>query len=106
MSISPDGSTFMAGFTHYDMAAAQRAGPKQNIANAPFTLTTAFAANNNLGGSAYSPDGKTLYSAFNTAALTTLPPAAQSSTLMISDANSLAIQLPASTCPRASWARW
>lgn len=92
MSISPDGSTFMAGFTHYDMATLNVLG-QQNIANAPFTLTTAFAANNNLGGSAYSPDGKTLYSAFNTAALTTPPPAAQSSTLMISDANSLAIQL-------------
>lgn len=92
MAISPDSTSFMAGFTKYDLATLNVLGV-QNIANAPFSLTTAFAATNNLGGAAYSPDGKTLYSAFNTAALTTPPPAPSSSTLMISDPSSLAIRL-------------
>ncbi len=92
MAVAPDGQSFMAGFSHYDLTSLNVLG-QQNIANAPFTLTTAFTVTNNLGGSVYSPDGKTLYSAFNNAAATTPPPTAQASTLMISEPKSLAIQL-------------
>jgi hypothetical protein len=82
----------MAGYTHYDLGTLNVLG-QQNIANAPFTMTTAFTATNNLGGSVYSPDGTTLYSAFNNAAQTTPPPTAQAATLMISDPVNLAIKL-------------
>ncbi len=92
LSVAPDSASFMAGFTHYDIATLNVIG-QQNTANAPFVMSSSFAANNNVGGSAYSPDGKTLYSAFNTAALTTPPPKPQASTLLISDANSLGIRL-------------
>ena len=92
MSIAPNSQSFMAGYTHYDMGTLNVLG-QQNIANAPFAISTAFTATNNLGGSVYSADGTTLYSAFNTAAATTPPPTAQAATLMISDPTSLAIKL-------------
>ncbi len=82
----------MAGFTNYDLSTLNVLG-QQSTANAPFAITTAFTVNNNLGGSVYSPDGTTLYSAFNNAAATTPPPTAQAATLMISDPKSLAIKL-------------
>ena len=82
----------MAGYTHYDLSTLNVLG-QQSTANAPFTIATAFTATNNLGGSVYSPDGTTLYSAFNNAAATTPPPTAQAATLMISDPKSLAIKL-------------
>ncbi len=46
-----------------------------------------------MGGSAFSPDATTLYSAFNTAALTTPPPTPNGATLLISDPKNLAIKL-------------
>jgi hypothetical protein len=66
---------------------------QQNIANAPFVMSSTFATTFNVGGSVFTSDGKTLYSAFNTAALTTPPPAPQASTLLISNPQNLAIQL-------------
>ena len=92
MSVSPDSQSFMAGYTHYDLSTLNVLG-QQSTANAPFAIATAFTATNNLGGSVYSPDGTTLYSAFNNAAATTPPPTAQAATLMISDPKSLAIKL-------------
>ena len=78
---------------------------QQNIANAPFTMTGAFNIQQNVGGSAFTPDGATLYSAFNTAQfnLPALRPAA--STLLISDAQNLGIRLGI-RMGRASSARW
>jgi len=92
LSMAPDGASFMAGFTHYDRATLNVVG-QQSTANAPFAMTSTFATTFNVGGSVFSPDGATLYSAFNTAALTTPPPAPQASTLLISDAATLGIQL-------------
>src|SRR6266481_1636805 len=92
LSMAPDGSRFMAGFTMYDIATLAVIG-QQNIANAPFSITGIFSTRQNVGGSAFSPDGLTLYSAFNTAQfnLPALRPAA--STLLISDAQNLGIKL-------------
>jgi YVTN family beta-propeller protein len=92
LSMSPDGARFMAGFTMYDVATLGVIG-QENIANAPFTMTGAFNVQQNVGGSAFSPDGSTLYSAFNTAQVSTpaLRPAA--ATLLISDPQNLAIRL-------------
>jgi len=92
LSISPDGSRFMAGFTLYDVATLDVIG-QQNTANAPFPISGAFNTTTNIGGSAFSPDGGTLYSAFNSAAVTTPPAAPQSSTLLLSDSHNLGIQL-------------
>jgi DNA-binding beta-propeller fold protein YncE len=92
LSMAADGNSFMAGFTHYDLTTLNVLG-QQSTANAPFVMASSFATNFNVGGSAFSPDGKTLYSAFNTAALTTPPPTPKAATLLISDANSLAINL-------------
>jgi DNA-binding beta-propeller fold protein YncE len=92
LSMSPDGATFMAGFTLYDRATLNVIA-QQNTANAPFAMSSSFATTYNVGGSTFSPDGSTLYSAFNTAALTTPAPAPQAATLLISDPRSLGIRL-------------
>lgn len=76
LSISPDGSRVMAGSTLYDVASLAVVG-QMSTANLPFFITAtgnpAFNINRNLGGSAYSRDGLTMYSAFNTAATTARP---------------------------------
>ena len=73
LAMSPDGSRFMAGYTLYDIATLSALG-QMNNANAPFSFTLTFSTVANVGGSVFTPDGKTLYGAFNTAA-TTNPPA-------------------------------
>ncbi|HXB73138.1 MAG TPA: hypothetical protein VNY05_33180 [Candidatus Acidoferrales bacterium] len=92
LSMSPDGSRFMAGFTMFDTATLAVVG-QQNNANAPFTFANVFNTAQNVGGSVFSPDGTTLFSAFNTAANTTPAPPSNSSTLLVSDPASLAIHL-------------
>jgi YVTN family beta-propeller protein len=95
LSVSPDGATFMAGFTLYDIATLNVLG-QQNTANAPFTwaaANTSFSTNFNVGGSVFTPDGRTLYSAFNTAANTNPAPPPQASTLLIADPRNLAIRM-------------
>lgn len=92
LSMSPDGSRFMAGFTMFDTATLAVLG-QQNNANAPFTFANVFNTAQNVGGSVFSPDGTTLYSAFNTAANTTPAPPANSSTLLVNNPANLAINL-------------
>jgi len=88
MAMAPDGASFMAGFTLYNTANLNVIG-QQNIANAPFPMTGAFSTTTNLGGSVFSADGSTLYSAFNNSATTAI----SASTLLISDPHTLAISL-------------
>jgi DNA-binding beta-propeller fold protein YncE len=92
LSMSPDGARFMAGFTLYDTATLQVLA-QESTANAPFTLTGSFATQQNVGGSAFSPDGATVYGAFNTTPLTQPPSRPTSSTLLIEDPQSLGITL-------------
>jgi hypothetical protein len=92
LSMSPDGSRFMAGYTLYDVATLSVLA-QMNNANAPFTYSAAYSVRQNVGGSVFSSDGKTIYGAFNVAAFTTPPPPSNSSTLMLSDSTSLGIQL-------------
>jgi DNA-binding beta-propeller fold protein YncE len=92
MSMSPDGATFMAGFRLFDIATLNGIA-QQSTANAMFAATTAFSTTTNVGGSVFSPDGKTLYGAFNSAPNATPTPASQSATLLISDPRNLAINL-------------
>ena len=92
LSMAPDGSRFMAGMTMYDTATLGIIA-QQNNANAPFTFTSAVNTLQNVGGSVFSPDGSTIYSAFNTAANTTPTPPPLASTLLINTSTNLAIQL-------------
>jgi DNA-binding beta-propeller fold protein YncE len=86
MAMAPDGATFMAGFTLYNTASLNVIA-QQNIANAPFPILGAFSLVANFGGSVFSPDGTTLYSAFNNNSTTQLP------ILLVSDPHSLGISL-------------
>jgi YVTN family beta-propeller protein len=92
ISMAPDGSRFMAGFTMYDTATLAVVA-QQNNANAPFTFSSAVNTTQNVGGSIFSPDGATLYSAFNTAATTNPPSPSASSTLLVNDSTNLGIRL-------------
>jgi uncharacterized protein (TIGR03437 family) len=70
LSVSPDGTEFMAGSTLFNTQTLQVIA-QENAANAPFTFPTGTAGNFNLeanqGGSIFSPDGTVLYAAFNMA---------------------------------------
>jgi len=89
LAMAPDGASFMAGATLYDTASLNVIG-QQNSANAPFTMAAINTTTSPVGGSVFSPDGKTLYSAFNVAAAAGAP---QANILLLSDQRSLAIRL-------------
>ncbi len=96
LAVSPDGSSFMAGYTLYDTATLNVLG-QLNAANVPFPLssatTTTFNSTQNMGGSVFTTDGATLYSAFNVAPVTIPASRPQASTLLISNPSNLAVQL-------------
>jgi DNA-binding beta-propeller fold protein YncE len=92
LAMSPDGSRFMAGLTLYDVATLAILGQMSN-ANAPFAFASTFNTVANTGGSVFSADGKTIYGAFNVTAASNPPAPTNSSTLLLSDPNNLAIQL-------------
>ncbi len=92
LSMAPDGARFMAGFTMYDTQTLQ-ALAQQNTVNMPFLFAGSFNVLQNVGGSAFSSDGTTLYSAFNSAPFTQPATRAQASTLLISDARNLGVKL-------------
>ena len=92
LSMAPDGSKFMAGMALYDITTLNVIAQESNT-NAPFTFTGVFNTAQNVGGSAFSPDGTTLYAAFNTAANTTPAPPPSASTLLVNDPTNLAIRL-------------
>ncbi len=93
LSMAPDGSRFMAGFTLYKTSNLNVIA-QQSTANSPFPFPAAsFNVQQNVGGSAFSPDGALIYSAFNVAATSLPAPRPQSSILMISDSTNLGIRL-------------
>ncbi len=92
LSIAPDGSRFMAGFTLYDTSTLSVIG-QMNVANAPFSFTANFNTRQNIGGSVFSPDGSTILGAFNVTPFSNPPAATNASTLLVSDSRNLGIQL-------------
>lgn len=92
LAMSPDGSRFMAGYTLYDVGTLSILG-QMNNANAPFSFGATFSTLQNVGGSVFSPDGTTLFGAFNVAASTVPLPTPNSSTLLFSDPTNLAIRM-------------
>lgn len=99
LSVASNGNRFMAGLTLFETESLTILG-QQNLANAPYFIAnnTNFNLQQNQGGSVFSPDGRTVYSAFNIAP--TQVPAARPNVaqLQISDADNLgistALQLP------------
>lgn len=96
LSISPDGSRFMAGLFLFDTATLNVLA-QQSPNNAPFTFP-AGAANSfnlvqNVGGSVFAPDGSTLYSAFNIAPVVLPQPRTDSTTLLVSNPRNLGIRM-------------
>jgi YVTN family beta-propeller protein len=93
LSMSPDGSRFMAGSTLYDVSALSVIG-QQSTANLPFyvgnNFNPGFNIQQNYGGSAFTPDATTIYSAFNTAAN---GQRATSNVLYVSNSNNLGVKL-------------
>lgn len=93
LSMAPDGSRFMAGSTLYDTASLAVIG-QMNTANLPFFIAAganpAFNIQRNFGGSIFSKDGATLYSAFNTAATTARPVA---NVLYVGNPDNLSVRL-------------
>lgn len=72
LSISPDGSRFMAGSTMYDTSTLAVIG-QVSSANFPFVISStntnpAIQTNFNFGGSFFSPDGADVYASFNVGA--------------------------------------
>lgn len=92
LSMAPDGSRFMAGLVLYNTATLAVMA-QTTTANAPFPIPAAFNLVQNVGGSVFSPDGQTLYSAFNVAPTTQPPSRPSSSILLISDSRNLGIKL-------------
>ena len=92
LAISPDGATLMAGYTLYDVSTLSILG-QMNNSNASFRFAAAFNTRQNIGGSVFSPDGKTLYGAFNTAAFSNPAQAPNSSILLLTDPSNLGIRL-------------
>ena len=92
LSMAPDGASFMAGFTLYDTRTLAVIA-QQSTSNAPFPLPSTFNVLQNNGGSSFSPDGTTLYSAFNVAPFTQPATRPSASILLISDTRHLGIRL-------------
>ena len=94
LSMAPDGSRFMAGYTLYETTTLSVMA-QQNNGNAPFPFNAPFSTQQNRGGSVFSVDGNTLYSAFDIQPFTGTnpPPHPNSATLLIGDSRSLSINL-------------
>ncbi|MBI4888996.1 MAG: hypothetical protein HY821_00135, partial [Acidobacteria bacterium] len=95
LSVNPEGTSFMAGFTKYNTSTLAVQG-QYSIINSPFPFPTGFSGANslqNLGGSVFSPDGETLYGTFNQAPFTQPASRPLASILFICDGHNLAIKL-------------
>ncbi len=103
LSVSPDGSRFMVGLRLFDSESLAVIA-QQNAANAPFPLSVNITAQGfaqvgqqfnlqaNQGGSVFSPDGATIYSAFNIAPIQNPAARANVAQLLVNDADNLLIQ--------------
>ncbi|MBL8241209.1 MAG: hypothetical protein JNM66_27550 [Bryobacterales bacterium] len=103
LSVAPDGSRFMVGLRLFDTESLAVIA-QQNAANAPFPLSSNITAQGfaqvgqqfnlqqNQGGSVFSPDGATIYSAFNIAPIQQPAARANVTQLLINDADNLLIQ--------------
>jgi uncharacterized protein (TIGR03437 family) len=95
LSVAPDGSRFLAGSLMFDTETLAVLA-QQNAANAPFVFPTGNQSNFNLqqnqGGSVFSPDGQSLYTAFNIAPVQNPPARANVSRLLVNDPDNMLIR--------------
>jgi uncharacterized protein (TIGR03437 family) len=92
LSVSPDGKRFMAGARLFDVATLNVLAT-QDANNAPFILNPTFNLAQNAGGSVFSPDGQTLYSAFNVAPLVIGNNRPNATTLLVNNPRNLGIRM-------------
>jgi uncharacterized protein (TIGR03437 family) len=94
LSVSPDGSKFMAGLSLFETDTLAIVA-QQNTANSlyPFASNANFNTQQNQGGSVFAPDGSVLYSGFNVAPVQIPAARANSSQMMLSDPDNLLIKL-------------
>ncbi|MCU1261213.1 MAG: hypothetical protein JWO80_4098, partial [Bryobacterales bacterium] len=94
LSVSPDGSKFMAGASLFDTQTLSIVA-QQNVANSPFAFPSGanFNTQTNQGGSVFSPDSSTIYSAFNFAPVQNPPANANVTRLLLNDPDNLLIRL-------------
>ena len=92
LSVSPDGTKFMAGPTLFNAKTLQVMA-QENSANAPFAFPSGvnFNTQANEGGSVFSPDGSTIYAAFNFAPIGAAKPSITE--LLVNDPENLLITL-------------
>ncbi len=104
LSVSPDGTRFMAGLRLFD-AATLTVIAQMNAANAPFPLNAAtttqgftavanqFNTQQNQGGSVFAPTGANIYAAFNVAPIQSPAALTNTTQLMIADPDNLLINM-------------
>jgi YVTN family beta-propeller protein len=92
LSMAPDGSKIMAGFTLYDVATLAVLA-QMSTSNATFPISGSFNTQQNFGGSTFSPDGGTIYAAFNSAPFSVPATRPQASTLFVCDSSNLSMRL-------------
>jgi len=92
LSVSPEGARFMAGLRLFESSTLSVVATT-NALNAPFQIPGTFNLNQNVGGSIFSSDGTTLYSAFNVAPFALPQPRPNSALLLISNPRNLAITM-------------
>jgi len=96
LSISDDGTRFTCGPNLFETATLQILATV-NAANAPYPITVAAGATFNTqsaqGGGVFSPDGQTLYAAFDISPVQNPPAPANVSQLMLNDPDNLLIRM-------------
>jgi uncharacterized protein (TIGR03437 family) len=94
LAVSDDGSRFMCGPNLFDTATLQVLA-QQNLANAPYPVTpgTNFNVQSTQGGGVFSPDGQTLYAAFDISPVQNPPVSPNISQLMLNDPDNLLIRM-------------
>jgi len=90
--LSPDGKRFMAGLRLFDFATLNVLA-QQDANNAPFLIVGNFNLVQNVGGSVFSPDGQTLYSAFNITPFVLPQARPNSTTLLVANPRNLGIRM-------------
>ena len=94
LSISDDGSRFMSGPILFETATLNVLA-QLNSANSPypFAANANFNTQSNQGGSVFTPDGQTLFSAYDISPVQNPPTAANASQLMANDPDNLLIRM-------------
>jgi hypothetical protein len=94
LAVSPDGSRFMSGAAMFATNTLQVLA-QQNVSNSPYAFpqNTSFTTQSNQGGGVFSPDGSTLYMAYNINPVQNPAAKANVSQLLVNDPTNLLIHM-------------